>query len=70
MNLARPIGALATLLVVGTAFGAAVSLVTGPVVGDRALAVVVVVALVALSVVGATVLGSRSREWLESGGYW
>jgi hypothetical protein len=70
MDLKRPVGALATLLVVFTAFGAAASLVTGPVVGQNALPAIAVLALVAVSVVVATVVGVRSREWLESGGYW
>ena len=70
MDLTRPIGAVATLVAVAFVVGSLVSLVTGPVVGDRALASIVVVGLVAVSVVGATVLGLRSREWLASGGYW
>jgi glycerol-3-phosphate acyltransferase PlsY len=70
MDLARPLGALATLVAVAFVVGSLVSLVTGPILGYRSLASIVVVALVAVAVVGATVLGLRSREWLASGGYW
>jgi glycerol-3-phosphate acyltransferase PlsY len=70
MELVRVFGALATLVAVAFVVGSLVSLVTGPIFGYRSLASVAVVALVAITVVGATVLGLRSREWLESGGYW
>lgn len=70
MDLTRPLGALATLVAVVFVLGSLVSLVTGPVLGGRALASVVVVGLVAVAVVGATILGVRSRQWLANGGYW
>ena len=70
MELSRPLGAVATIVAVAFVLGSLVSLVTGPILGTRALASVVVVGLVAVAVLGATVLGVRSRQWLANGGYW
>ncbi len=70
MDLTRSLGAVATLVAVVFVLGSLVSLVTGPVVGDRAPASIVVLALVVVSVLAATVVGLRSREWLANGGYW
>jgi hypothetical protein len=70
MDLGTVAGWLATLLVVLSALGAVVSLVTGPLVGEFAVASVVVVALTAVAVVVAARLGARSRTWLTNGGYW
>ncbi|MEF8868430.1 MAG: hypothetical protein V5A85_07925 [Haloarculaceae archaeon] len=70
MDLGTVAGWLATLLVVLSALGAVVSLVTGPLVGEFAVATVVVVALTAVAVVAAARLGARSRAWLTNGGYW
>lgn len=70
MHLSKPVGWLATLLVVVASVGAAVALVTGSFLGEFALASVVVVLVVAAAVAVASVRGARSREWLSNGGYW
>ena len=70
MDLSTVAGWLATLLVVLAALGAAVSLVTGPFLGEFGIATVLVVVLVAGAVVVAALQGARSRTWLSNGGYW
>ena len=70
MDLSSVAGWLATLLVVLAALGAAVSLVTGPLLGEFGVATVLVVVLVVAAVVVAALQGARSEAWLSNGGYW
>ena len=70
MEFSRPIGALATLVVVFAGTGAALTLVAGPLTSGFALAAIVVTVLVVAAVGAATRLGSRGPEWLDNGGYW
>lgn len=70
MALSTAAGWLATLLVVLTALGAVVTLVTGPLLGEFGVPSVLVAVLVATVVVVAAMQGARSREWLSNGGYW
>lgn len=70
MSLWTVAGWLAALLVVLTALGAVVSLLTGPLLGELAVPSIVVILLVVAAVVLAARLGARSRAWLSNGGYW
>lgn len=72
MALTRALGALSGLLVAGAVVGAVVSLVTGPLLdASTQFRAAVVVAFVAIVVLGAVALGTRgSSEWLANGGYW
>jgi len=70
MHLSKPVGWLATLLVVIAALGAAAALVTGSFLGEFAIASVLVILVVATAVAVAALQGARSREWLSNGGYW
>lgn len=62
-------GWLAALLVVLTALGALVSLVAGPLLGEFAVASVLVVVLVVAAVAAGAARGARSGGWLSTP-YW
>ncbi|PSP99516.1 hypothetical protein BRC89_03975 [Halobacteriales archaeon QS_4_70_19] len=71
MDWTRPLGFLCALGVGLTVIGALLALATGPLVGSRATAAIVTVALVVASVVTAVAVGTRlSPEWLNNSGYW
>ncbi|MFC6941888.1 hypothetical protein ACFQE8_18225 [Salinirubellus sp. GCM10025818] len=62
-------GWLAALLVVLTALGALVTLVVGPLLGEFAVASVVVLILVVAAVAAGAVRGARAGGWLSTP-YW
>jgi hypothetical protein len=62
-------GWLAALLVVLTALGALVTLVVGPLLGEFAVASVVVLILVVAAVAAGAVRGAREGGWLSTP-YW
>jgi hypothetical protein len=70
MSLFQLAGVLATFVVVGTAFGAVVSLLTTTMGGQNALPSGAVLAIVFILLLIATLVGVRSRQWLDSAGYW
>lgn len=70
MDITKPLGMLASFLAALAAVGAAFTFAAGPLTGQFAVAVVVVSLLLVVAVGAATRVGSRSSEWLESGGYW
>lgn len=68
-TLSKITGWLAALLVVLAALGALVTLVVGPLLGEFAIASVIVVALVVLAVAAGAAGGARSGGWLSTP-YW
>lgn len=69
MTLSTVAGWLAALLVVLTALGALVTLVVGPLLGEFAVASVLVVVLVVAAVAAGAARGARSGGWLSTP-YW
>lgn len=67
--LSKVTGWLAALLVVLAALGALVTLVLEPLLGEFAIASVIVVALVVLAVGAGAASGARSGGWLSTP-YW